>query len=141
MRIGLAFGDSGLIRALERVKNSFNSYTLDRLAMTAGIAALEDEEYYRGVTRKIIETREWFTAELRKRDFSVPDSSTNFVFASHRHLRAEDLYLRLKENRILVRYFKKPLIDNHLRISIGTDEEMRTFIEVLDRILGGADIP
>ncbi|NLH96451.1 MAG: histidinol-phosphate transaminase, partial [Clostridiaceae bacterium] len=66
---------------------------------------------------------------------------TNFVFASHRHLRAEDLYLRLKENRILVGYFKKPLIDNHLRISIGTDEEMRTFIEVLDRILGGADIP
>lgn len=135
MRIGLAFGDSGLIRALENVKNSFNSYTLDRLALVAGIAALEDDEYYRGVNRKVAETRDWFTAELRKRDFSVADSSANFVFASHGRVQAEELYRRLRENRILVRYFKMPMIDNHLRISIGTDEDMRTFIEVLDRIL------
>jgi histidinol-phosphate aminotransferase len=135
MRIALAFGDSGLIQALESVKNSFNSYTLDRLALTAGIAALEDDEYYRGVNRKVAETREWFTAELRKRDFSVTDSSANFVFAGHRRVQADELYRRLRENRILVRYFKKPMIDNHLRISIGTDEDMQTFIDVLDRIL------
>ncbi|HOQ06519.1 MAG TPA: histidinol-phosphate transaminase [Clostridiales bacterium] len=135
MRIGLAFGDSGLIRAIERIKNSFNSYTMDRLALTAGIAALEDEEYYRDVIGRIIKTREWFTAELRKRGFSVPDSSANFVFASHSRVHAGELYHRLRENRILVRYFKKPQIDNHLRITIGTDEEMRTVVEVLDRIL------
>ncbi|MDI9500291.1 MAG: histidinol-phosphate transaminase [Acetivibrionales bacterium] len=135
MRIGLAFGDSGLIRALEKVKNSFNSYTLDRLALAAGVAALEDDEYYRVTVSKVKETREWFTAELRKRDFSVTDSSANFVFASHRSVRAEDLFRRLREKRILVRYFKKPKIDNHLRITIGTDEDMRTVIDVLDRIL------
>jgi len=135
MRIGLAFGDSGLIRALESVKNSFNSYTLDRLALAAGAAALEDEGYYKETIGKVIKTREWFTAELRKRDFSVTDSSANFVFASHSRVRAEELYHRLRENRILVRYFKKPLIDNHLRISIGTDEDMRTVVGVLDRIL------
>ena len=122
MRIGIAFGDSGLIRALKSVKNSFNPYSLDRLALAAGCAALEDDGYYRLINRKVAETREWFTAELRKRDFIVTDSSANFVFASHRRVRAGELHRMLRENRILVRYFKKPRIDNHLRISIGTDE-------------------
>jgi histidinol-phosphate aminotransferase len=135
MRIGIAFGDSGLIRALKSVKNSFNPYSLDRLALAAGCAALEDDGYYRLINRKVAETREWFTAELRKRDFIVTDSSANFVFASHRRVRAGELHRMLRENRILVRYFKKPRIDNHLRISIGTDEDMRTVVEVLDRIL------
>jgi len=136
MRIGFAFGDSELINALESVKNSFNSYTLDRLAIIAGAAALEDEEYYRGITEKVIATRQRFTADLRERGFAVTDSAANFVFASHRTMKAEELFLKLRENGILVRYFKKPLIDNHLRITIGTDEEMDAVIEALDRIIG-----
>jgi len=137
MRIGFAFGDSELIKALESVKNSFNSYTLDRLAIIAGTAALEDGEYYRGITRKVIATRQRFTADLRERGFTVTDSAANFVFASHKSIKAEELFLKLRENGILVRYFKKPLIDNHLRITIGTDEEMDEVIRTLDRIISG----
>jgi len=136
MRIGFAFGDSELIQALESVKNSFNSYTLDRLAIIAGAAALEDEEYYRSVTQKVISTRRWFTAALKDIGFDVTDSQANFVFASHRTIKAEELFIKLRENGILVRYFRKPLINNHLRISIGTDEEMTTVINTLERIIG-----
>jgi histidinol-phosphate aminotransferase len=135
MRIGLAFGNSELIGALESVKNSFNSYTLDRLAITAGTAALKEASYYKDITQKVISTRERFTRELRNRGFSVADSAANFVFASHPGVRAEMIFKKLRENGILVRYFKKPAIDNHLRISIGTDEEMNRLLEVLDIIM------
>jgi len=139
MRIGFAFGDVELIRGIESVKNSFNSYTLDRLAIVAGTAALKDEEYYRKVTEKVIATREKFTDELRKRDFTVTDSSANFVFASHRTVPAKKIFTELRERGILVRYFNKPLIDNHLRISIGTDMEMDAVISALDDILSGRE--
>ncbi len=135
MRIGFAFGNSELICALESVKNSFNSYTLDRLAITAGTAALEDDEYYSGITGKVIATREWFAADLKKLGFDITDSLANFVFVSHRSTKAEEIFARLREAGILVRYFKKPLIDNHLRISIGTDEDMKKVIGVLKRLL------
>ena len=136
MRIGFAFGDSGLIQALESVKNSFNSYTLDRLAIVAGTAALQDPEYYRGTLHKVLATREKFVRDLRERDFYVPASSANFVFASHKSVKAEVIFSGLREAGILVRYFRNPLIDNHLRISIGTDEEMKAVVEEIDRILG-----
>jgi histidinol-phosphate aminotransferase len=136
MRVGLAFGDSGLIGALESVKNSFNSYTLDRLAIAAGTAALKDDGYYRGTIAKVVATRERFTGELRDRGFIVADSSANFVFASHPVVCAEDIFNGLKEKGILVRYFKMPLIDNYLRISIGTDEDMDAVISALDGIIG-----
>lgn len=136
MRIGFAFGDANLIKALKRVKNSFNSYTLDRLAILAGTAALEDPSYYGEVKRKVVAARERFTGELRKRGFHVVDSSANFVFASHRTESAETLFKKLREKGILVRYFKKPVIDNYLRITIGTDEEMDKVVEALDIILG-----
>jgi histidinol-phosphate aminotransferase len=135
MRIGFAFGNRELIQALESVKNSFNSYTLDRLAIVAGAAALQDAGYYEGITRKVIATRENFTRELRKRNFTVTESSANFVFASHAVTRADAIFRGLRENGILVRYFKQPVIDNHLRITIGTDAEMAAVIEALDRIL------
>ena len=135
MRIGFAFGDSELIQALESVKNSFNSYTLDRLAIVAGTAALQDPEYYSGTVQKVIATREKFIDDLKKRDFIITDSSANFVFVSHKTIKAEKLFRMLREADILVRYFKNPLIDNHLRISIGTDEEMRAVIKVIDNIL------
>lgn len=135
MRIGFAFGDSELITALNYVKNSFNSYTLDRLAIVAGTAALRDTAYYKEITRKVITTREHFTQELRSRGFVVTESAANFVFASHMTVSAEKIFKGLRDRGILVRYFKKPIIDNHLRISIGTDAEMACVIEALDQIL------
>ena len=137
MRIGFAFGDSELIKALESIKNSFNSYTLDRLAIVAGTAALNDPAYYGMTTAKVVATRERFTRELRKRGFTVADSAANFVFASHCSLRGGDIFTALRERGILVRYFKKPVIENYLRISMGTDEEMDTVIRALDEILKG----
>lgn len=135
MRIGLAFGDSGLIDALESVKNSFNSYTLDRLAIVAGTAALKDPGYYEGITAKVIATRGQFVRELHSRNFTVADSSANFVFVSHKTASAETIFRELRERGILVRYFNKPVISNHLRISIGTDAEMGAVIKALDQIL------
>jgi len=135
MRIGLAFGNEELIRALDIVKNSFNSYTLDRLAIAAGAAALKDGEYYRKTTEKIIATREHFVSGLKDRGFYVVDSSANFVFASHGSKSAAELFSGLKERGILVRYFNKPRIDNYLRITIGTDEQMEAVLAALDEIL------
>jgi len=135
MRIGFAFGDEELIKALESVKNSFNSYTLDRLAIVAGTEALKDALYYKEITAKIIATREQFISGLLGRGFDVTESAANFVFASHKEVRAEKIFRELRNKGILVRYFNKPIIDNHLRISIGTDDDMARVMEALDRIL------
>ncbi len=135
MRIGFAFGDKELITALNSVKNSFNSYTLDKLAIVAGTEALRDTEYYKGITERVVATRERFIRELRSRDFKVADSAANFVFASHAVINAEQIFMALRDRGILVRYFKKPVISNYLRISIGTDAEMERVIKALDQIL------
>ncbi len=135
MRIGFAFGDKELITAIDNVKNSFNSYTLDRLAIIAGTEALRDAAYYKGITEKVIATREYFTRELRNRSFCVIESAANFVFACHSTVSGENLFKGLRDRGILVRHFKKPIIDNHLRISIGTDIEMAAVIEAIDHIL------
>lgn len=135
MRIGFAFGNKELINALNNIKNSFNSYTLDRLAIIAGTEALRDAAYYEEITKRIINTREHFTRELQSRGFEVTESAANFVFASHVTVSAEKLFKGLRDRGILVRYFKKPIIDNHLRISIGTDTEMAAVINALDQIL------
>lgn len=135
MRIGFAFGNNELIKALDSVKNSFNSYTLDRLAIVAGTEALKDAAYYERITKKIIATREQFTRELQSRGFAVTESAANFIFASHITVSAEKIFKGLRDRGILVRYFKKPFIDNHLRISIGTDTEMVSVIKALDQIL------
>jgi len=136
LRVGFAIGQPELIEGLNRVKNSFNSYTIDRLAMAGAAAALEDRDYFEETRRKVIATRSRVTEELRRRGFDVADSAANFLFVSHPKHRAPDLFSGLKQRGILVRYFDQPRIDNHLRISIGTDEEMDKLLQVLDELMG-----
>lgn len=132
IRVGYAIAQPELIDGLERLKNSFNSYPIDRIALAGAAAAVEDADYLNEICDKTIKTREWSVAELEKLGFSVLPSATNFVFATHPEKDAESLYLNLKEQGILVRYFgKKPRIGEYLRITIGTDEEMLALINAL----------
>ncbi|MBA4502141.1 histidinol-phosphate transaminase [Marinobacterium marinum] len=131
MRVGFAFGHPELIEALERVKNSFNSYPLDMLAQQTAIAALEDHDYFKQCTRTIMETRQWTSTQLEQLGFKVLPSHTNFVFASHTRVPADTLMQYLREHKILVRHFTKPGINNHLRITIGTTNEMQSLIDCL----------
>ena len=135
MRIGYAFGNPELIKYLNDVKYSFNSYTMDRTTIAAGVASMEDKAYFEECCHKIITTREWTKAELRKLGFSFQDSRSNFIFATHESCPAKELFAALREKHIYVRYFPKDRIDNHLRISIGTDEEMKKLVEFLTEYL------
>ena len=135
LRVGFALGNPQLIEALNRIKDSFNSYTLDRLALAGAKAAIKDTAYFRETTGQIIQTRERTAAALKKRGFYVLPSEANFVFASHYQRTAEDLYSALKNHGILVRYFKQPRIDSYLRISIGTEADMMDFLHTLDKIM------
>lgn len=138
LRIGFAMGNEELIQGLETVKNSFNSYTLDRLAIAGGCAAMEDREYFEETRLKTIRTREWTSEKLKKLGFNVIPSKANFIFACHPEVSGEKIYNFLREKGVLVRYFKKPRIDNYIRISIGTPEEMQIFAQILEQglILG-----
>ena len=131
MRIGYAMGSAELIKALNDVKYSFNSYTMDRTALAAGVAAVEDKAYFEETCNKIIETREWTKKELKALGFSFQDSKSNFIFATHETCPAAKLFEALREQHIYVRYFPKDRIDNFLRITIGTKEEMQKFIDFL----------
>ncbi len=133
MRVGLAVGHKDLIDALDRVKNSFNSYPLDRIAEAAAIVAFEDETYFSRCRDQIIATRDWTTAELEKLGFKVLPSQANFVFAEPLGKNAADLAQHLRDHKILVRYFNKPRISQFLRITIGTDEQMQALIEALKK--------
>ncbi|MEE9445942.1 MAG: histidinol-phosphate transaminase [Cocleimonas sp.] len=135
LRVGFALGQPELIEGLERVKNSFNSYPLDRAAIAGATASIQDKAYFEETCQKIIATRERTTASLETMDFLVLPSKTNFVFAKPKSHDAELLYKQLKESGILVRYFSEPRIDGFLRITIGTDSEMDTFLEKLDAML------
>ena len=135
MRIGYAMGSEKLIRDLNDVKYSFNSYTMNETAIILGKAAAEDQEYFEETRNRIIETRERAKKELGDLGFSFADSKANFLFVTHRTCPAEKLFLALKEEGIYVRYFKKPRIDNYLRITIGTDEEMDTLYRFLRQYL------
>ena len=136
MRIGFAFGSEDLIGALNTVKNSFNSYTLDRMALPAATAAAEDEAYTREVCGKIAATREKTVAALQSLGFRVLPSKANFIFASHERVYAGEIFRQLRERGVLVRYFNKPRIDNFLRITIGTDEEMAAMVAAVKEIVG-----
>ena len=131
MRIGYVFGNPQLIRYLNDVKYSFNSYTMNRAALAVGTAAVRDKAYFRETCRKIVETREWTKQQLKALGFVFQDSKANFIFASHPDYPAKELFEALREKHIYVRYFPKERIDNHLRITIGTQEEMDTFITFL----------
>ncbi|MEI3613112.1 histidinol-phosphate transaminase [Pseudogracilibacillus sp. SO30301A] len=135
LRVGFALGNEQLIQALIRMKDSFNSYPVDRLAMTGATAAINDKPYFEETTEKIIKTRGWTTDQLEKLGFQVLPSATNFVFASHQDMEAETLYKELRDKDILIRYFGKEPINNFVRITIGTDEEMQQLIEEIKHIL------
>ena len=132
IRVGYALGHADLIEGLERLKNSFNSYPIDRVALAGATAAVEDDVYLQQICEQTMVTRDWSVAALTELGFDVVPSATNFVFATHPEKDAETIYLALKEMGILVRYFgKKARIGNHLRITIGTDAEMQALIEAL----------
>ncbi|MBP2653762.1 MAG: histidinol-phosphate aminotransferase [Firmicutes bacterium] len=135
LRVGLALGQKELIDGLDRVKNSINSYTLDQLALAGALASFEDEKYFQETRRKVIATRDNFSASLTASGFNVIPSKANFIFISHSQMNADEIYQRLREKGILVRYFKKPRIDNFLRVSIGSDEEMATLLQALNEIV------
>ena len=137
MRIGFAFGSRKLIDGLERVKNSFNSYPLDRLAQYAGAAAFRDDEYYKEIKQKIIRTRENSIARLEAMGFRTIETSSNFIFTTHEEVKAERLYRELKERKVLVRYFSSGPVDNYIRITIGTDRQMDTLFSELEKIISG----
>lgn len=134
-RIGFAMGSKKLIRALNAVKYSFNSYTMDRITLALGKAAVEEGAYFEQTLERIKKTREWTKERLKELDFSFPDSSANFVFATHAYIPAKQLFEALKAEGIYVRYFEKPRIDNYLRITIGTDEQMKRLVEFLERYI------
>jgi len=135
-RIGFAISNEKVIKYLNDVKYSFNSYTMDALTIELGTAAIEDKEYFEQTRNKIIETREWTKTELKKLGFRFGDSMSNFIFASHENIPAVELFEALRTEDIYVRYFKKPeRINNYLRISIGTKEEMEEFIRFLKQYI------
>ncbi len=131
MRIGYAFGSPELIGYLNDVKFSFNSYTMNQLTLTAGAAALEDEAYFRKTIHKIKATRERMKEVFRELGFVFGDSQSNFLFVTHPRAAAKELFEALKQEHIYVRYFAKPRIDNYLRITIGTDEQMDILVDFL----------
>ncbi|NKK70540.1 histidinol-phosphate transaminase [Rhizobium leguminosarum bv. viciae] len=135
LRVGFALGQRELIEALVRVKDSFNSYPLDRLAQLAATAAIRDEAWFETSRRKIIANRQSLVGELEALDFEVLPSQANFVFARHQSQSGAALLAALRERNILVRHFAKPRISDFLRISIGTDEECARLVSALKEIL------
>ncbi len=131
MRIGFAMGNEQLIRYINDVKYSFNSYTLNQTTLALGTEAIRDRAYFEETCKKVIDTREWTKQELKKLGFVFEDSMSNFIFASHEKVPAKEIFDMLREKKIYVRYFSKPRIDNYLRISIGTQKEMAQLIAVL----------
>lgn len=135
MRIGYAMGNPELIKAMNYVRFSYNSYPMTRLSVALGIAAIEDEDYFRKTIGQIVETREWTKERLTELGFSFGDSKTNFIFAKHATVDAEEIFAKLREKHIFVRHFNSERIKNYLRISIGTREEMEKLIDELKYIL------
>ena len=131
MRIGFACGNPVLIKYLNDVKYSFNSYTMNRTSLAAGVAAIGDRDYFEDNCQKIMDTREWTQKELTVLGFTFQDSKANFIFASHKTCPAKQIFEALRSKHIYVRYFAKPRIDNYLRITIGTREEMEQLIRFL----------
>ena len=135
MRIGYAIGSKELIKAMNDVKFSINSYTMNQNALRVGLFAVRDKEYFQETVGKIVKTREWVKEELAGLGFESTDSKTNFLFTTHKSKGAKEIFEALKERDIFVRYFNAPRIDNYLRITIGTDEEMRSLIQALKDII------
>lgn len=135
LRIGYAMGNRALIQYLNDVKYSFNSYTMNLPSIELGAGSLLEEAYFRETAGKIIATRERMKRELSRLGFSFPDSKANFLFVTHERIAARDLYEALKIKKIYVRYFNKPRIDNYLRVTIGTDEQMDALLRFLKQYM------
>ncbi|MBP3922468.1 MAG: histidinol-phosphate transaminase [Ruminiclostridium sp.] len=135
MRIGFAIGSEKLIKYMNDVKFSVNSYTMNPLSQYCGAAAVEDEEYFRKTVNEIISVREYSKEKLTALGFTFPDSYSNFIFASHKSKPAKEIFEALKERKIFVRYWNKDRINNHLRITIGTREQMDKMFKALEEIL------
>ena len=138
MRLGYCAAGAELIAALRAAKDSYNSYPIDSVAIEAGCASVADEKYFSDTVAKIIATRTRLTDEMRKMGFDVKDSCTNFLFANHPKYKAPDISAFLKTKDIYVRYFSKPRIDDHLRITIGTDEEIDALIAALKEYISAS---
>ena len=135
LRVGWAMGDTGLIDGLRCVRDSVNSYTVDRLAQAGAAAAIGDEDYFQSIRRRVMHTRGWTEQALRERGFSVLPSQANFLFARHPAHTGKELLDGLRERGLLVRWWDKPEIRDWLRISIGTDEDMKTLVQALDELI------
>jgi histidinol-phosphate aminotransferase len=136
LRVGFAIGGEELVEALRRVRDSFNSYTLDRLALAGAAAALADAPYYEGITRRVIATRERVSAALEALGLELIPSSANFIFIRFPQKPGPAAFKALRDRGILVRHFNRDRIADYLRVSIGTDDEMDVFLEECRGILG-----
>ncbi|MGD9171406.1 MAG: histidinol-phosphate transaminase [Candidatus Thiodiazotropha sp.] len=132
LRIGLAMGSTSLIEGLVRVKDSFNSYPIDRIAAAAATASFKDEDYFRQVCHEIIESREQLSSKLQTLGFQVLPSAANFLFAHHPLREASEIAAKLREHSVIVRHFKQPRISGYLRITVGTPQQNQRLIEVLE---------
>jgi len=131
LRVGYALGQPNLIEGLNRVKNSFNSFPVDCLAQAAVVASIEDEAYFQEKRRAVIEQRNYLMTELKKLGFNSLPSSANFIMTTHSKMRAEELAQQLRQQKIIVRYFSKPRLENFLRITVGNEEQNKALVEVL----------
>jgi len=136
LRVGFAIGNVGLIEALGRVKNSFNSYPLDAIAQRAAVAAMDDADYFHSCCQRVIASREALCSGMASLGFQVLPSGANFIFATHPRHPAKQLFAALRERGIVVRYFDKPRIDNFLRITIGTEEDIASLLDALAELVG-----
>ena len=134
-RIGFAIAGKRLIRAMDDVAQSINSYPISATSLVAAVASVGDDKYFKDRIADVINTRARTVLELKRRGFTVLPSGTNFVFVSHAHLQAEDIFDSLREKNIYVRHFKHPKIDNYLRITIGTDNQMDDLFAAIDEII------
>lgn len=135
LRVGFAIGQRPLIEALERVKGSFNAYPLDCLAMAGAVAAIEDDAWFRETCRRIVADREWLGGALSDLGFDVLPSVANFLFVRHPGHGGAQLAARLRERGVLVRHFRKPRIEDFLRISVGTGDQCRHLVDLLRRLI------
>ncbi|SES98582.1 histidinol phosphate aminotransferase apoenzyme [Oceanobacillus limi] len=135
LRIGYALGQPELIEGLTRIKDSFNSYTIDRLAIAGAEASFRDKSYFKETTQKILQTRSWVSDELKQLGFHVIPSQANFIFVTHYKESATYLYQQFKKIGVLVRHFNKHPINNYLRITIGSDQDMKLFLTKAAQVL------
>jgi len=138
LRVGFAIGQPTLLAALQRIKDSFNSYPIDRLAAAGAVAAMDDRDWFENNRKKVMASRKTLTDGLAQLGFAVVPSQANFVFARHPSFAGADLAAMLREKKILVRHFAKPRIDQYLRITVGSDAQVATLLAAFTAITTSA---